>query len=86
MFPPSDDGYAVGHAGHVAPDTYLFAFAVTVFAVFVQVSFDVVPSVDPLAYFLYVPPVHEHAFHAVTDAQPDGVDPLFCVQPRVTLV
>ena len=38
MFPPSDDGYAVGHAGHVAPDTYLFAFAVTDATGFVQLS------------------------------------------------
>ena len=83
--PPSDDGYAVGHAGHVVPDTYRFAFAVTVFGVLSHSSFVVVPSVVPFAYFLYVPPVHEHAFHAVTDAHPDGVEPLFCVHPRVTL-
>ena len=68
------------------PDTYRLALAVTVFGVLVHVSFVVVPDVDPLAYLTYVPPVHEHAFHAVTDAQPDGVEPLFCVQPRVMFV
>ena len=58
----------------------------TVFGVLVQVSFEVVPDVEPLAYLLYVPPAHEHAFHAVTDEQPDGAAPSFWVQPRATVI